>query len=117
MLAAVQVAPMPAKSCRNRLSTCWPCGECITSGWYWTPASLRARSSNAATGAPGLLATTSKPAGAAVTASPWLIHTGCVAGRPECSSPPATFSSVRPYSLVPVCATVPPSAWAMAWNP
>ena len=30
-------APMPANSCRNRLSTCWPCGVCITSGWYCTP--------------------------------------------------------------------------------
>ena len=36
----------------------------------------RARSSNAATGAPALTATTSNPAGASVTASPWLIHTG-----------------------------------------
>ena len=32
-------------------------------------------------GAPALLATTSKPSGAAVTASPWLIHTGCVSGQ------------------------------------
>ncbi len=31
--------------------------------------------------------TTSKPSGASVTASPWLIHTGWVAGRSECSSP------------------------------
>ena len=37
-----------------------------------------------------------------MTASPWLIHTGWVAGRSECSCPPETFSSVRPYSLVPV---------------
>lgn len=27
-------------------------------------------------------ATTSKPAGATVTASPWLIHTGWISGRP-----------------------------------
>ena len=25
-------APIPANSCRNRLSTCCPCGVCITSG-------------------------------------------------------------------------------------
>ncbi len=114
MLAAVQSAPSPAKSCRKRLSTCCPCGLCITSGWYCTPASRRARFSNPATAAPALLATTSNPSGAAVTASPWLIHTGWTLGKPECSSPPRTFSSVRPYSLVPVWATVPPSAWAMA---
>ena len=39
--------------------------------------------SNAATGAPALPATTSNPGGAAVTASPWLIHTGCSSGSPE----------------------------------
>ena len=117
MFAGVQVESMPANSCRNRLSTCWPCGVCITSGWYWTPASLRAGFSNPATGAPALLATTSKPSGAAVTASPWLIHTGWVSGRSECSCPPETFSSVRPYSLVPVWATVPPRVCAIAWNP
>ncbi len=114
MLAGVQAAPMPAKSCRKRLSTCWPCGVCMTSGWYCTPASRRARSSKAATGAPVLVATTSKPSGAEVTASPWLIHTGCLPGSPECSSPPRTSISVRPYSLVPVRATVPPRACAMA---
>ena len=32
MLAAVHVAPIPAKSCRNRLSTCWPCGVCMHLG-------------------------------------------------------------------------------------
>lgn len=56
---------------------------CITSGWYCTPARPLARFSNAATGAPELVATTSKPSGATVTASPWLIHTGWVVGRSE----------------------------------
>ncbi|CKT86859.1 Uncharacterised protein [Mycobacterium tuberculosis] len=32
MLAGVHWAPSPAKSCKNRLSTCCPCGVCITSG-------------------------------------------------------------------------------------
>ena len=32
MLAGVQAAPMPAKSCRKRLSTCWPCGVCMHLG-------------------------------------------------------------------------------------
>ncbi len=32
MLAGVHVASMPANSCRKRLSTCWPCGLCMTSG-------------------------------------------------------------------------------------
>ncbi|SHT66413.1 Uncharacterised protein [Mycobacteroides abscessus subsp. abscessus] len=117
ILAAVHADSIPANSCRKRLSTCCPCGECSTSGWYCTPASRRSRFSNAATGAPSLLATTVKPCGASVTASPWLIHTGCTSGRPSCRSPPATVSSVRPYSLVPVCATVPPSTCAMAWKP
>ena len=76
MLAGVHSAPSPAKSCRNRLSTCWPCGVCMTSGWYCTPARRRLRFSKPATAAPGLLATTSNPSGAAVTASPWLIQTG-----------------------------------------
>ena len=31
----------------------------------------------------GAGATTSKPSGAEVTASPWLIHTGCLSGRPD----------------------------------
>ena len=32
---------MPAISCRNRSSTCWPCASGSTSGWYCTPASRR----------------------------------------------------------------------------
>ena len=78
------------------------------------PGQAPVRFSKPATAAPALLATTSNPSGAAVTASPWLIQTGWTLGSPECSSPPVTFSSVRPYSLVPVWATVPPSACAMA---
>ena len=45
--AVVQLGRMPAMSCRNRRSTSWPCGECTTSGWYYTPASRRPVSSKA----------------------------------------------------------------------
>ncbi len=117
MDAIVHEGRRPAMSCRNRRSTSWPCGECATSGWYCTPASRRAVSSNAATGAPADPAVTVNPGGAAVTLSPCDIHTGCRAGRSACSTPPAAPSSVRPNSRVPVCATSPPSAWAIAWKP
>ena len=61
---------------------------------------------------------TVKPAGASLTASPWLIHTDCSTGR-SCSSRPGvvTVSGVPPYSRSPVRATVPPSDWAIAWKP
>ena len=98
-------------------STCWPCGEWPTSGWYCTPASRRSTSSNAATAARSDAAVTANPSGARTTESPWLIQTGCRAGSPSCSTPPSTRSSVRPYSRVPSCATSPPSASAMAWKP
>ena len=115
----VQPGAIPARSCRKRRSTCWPCGECPTSGWYCTPASRRSRSSNAATVARSDAAVTVKPSGARTTESPWLIHTGCRAGRPPCRDPAssATVSSVRPYSRVPSGATSPPSACAIAWKP
>ncbi len=116
-LAVVQFGRMPATSCRNRRSTSWPCGECTTSGWYCTPASRRPVSSKAATGEPADRAVTANPPGAAVTESPWLIHTGPRRGNSRCSVPPSVSSSVRPYSRVPVCSTVPPSASAIAWNP
>ena len=115
--AVVQLPGMPAISCRNRSSTCWPCGEWPTSGWYCTPASRRSGSSNAATAARSDAAVTANPSGARTTESPWLIQTGCRAGRPSWSTPPSTVSSVRPYSRVPSCATSPPSASAMAWKP
>ena len=82
-------------SCRNRRSTCWPCGECPTSGWYCTPASRRSRSSNAATAARSDAAVTVKPSGARTTESPWLIHTGCRAGRPSCRDPASSRRSAR----------------------
>ena len=74
-LPIVHVGAIPAISWRKCSSTAWPCAECSTSGWNWTPARRRSESSNAATGVPEVRATTSNPAGAWVTASPWLIHT------------------------------------------
>ena len=71
--------------------------------------------SNAATGAPAVEAVTSNPGGGSWTASLWLIHTGCWAGVPECSTPPSVVIVVRPNSRPPVLATTPPSAFAMAW--
>ena len=88
------VAPIPAKSCRNRLSTCWPCGECMTSGWYWTPGQPAGAILKGRYRAPALAATTSKPVGAAVTASPWLIHTGWV---------PVVLNAVRHQGLPDRC--------------
>ena len=114
-----QPVPIFATSRRKRRSTSWPCGEWPTSGWYCTPASRRSVSSNAATAARSDDAVTVKPGGALTTESPWLIHTGCLPGRPSCSVPgwSVTVSSVRPYSRVPSGATSPPSARAMAWKP
>ncbi len=101
------------------MSIAWPCAVCATSGWNCTPARRPATSSNAATGAPGEPAVTMNPSGAAVTLSPWLIQTGSVAGRSRSSTPASaeTASGVPPNSRCPVCATVPPSACAIAWNP
>ena len=72
----------------------------------------------AATGAPGVVACTVNPCGAFVTATPWLIHTFCVAGEPA-RMPVAslTVASVWPYSPKAARSTVPPSAYAIAWNP
>ena len=81
MLTIVQVGRQPAMSCRKCSSTCWPCSVCSTSGCHCTPASRRSMSSNAATGVPGSRRATSKPGGAAVTASPWDIQTVWSAGR------------------------------------
>ena len=90
----------------------------MTSGCHCTPNRRRARSSNAATGLPDDVASTSKPSGAACTASPWLIHTVCDAGLPDRTVPAdVTSTAVPPYSRWPVCATVPPSAAAIAWKP
>ena len=117
MLEAVQFCSRPATSVRKRVSTSWPCGECRTSGWYCTPASFLSTHSKAATGAPGVDAVTVKPSGASVTESPCDIHTGCSFGVSAWSTPPSTSILVRPYSLAPVSATLPPSVWVMIWNP
>ena len=118
MLTIVQVGRQPAPSMRKRLSTSWPCSLCSTSGWNCTPYSPRAVSSKAATGVCGVEAVTGKPSGASATASLCDIHTDCAPGRPENSTPGSTTASaVRPNSAVPVRATVPPSAAAMAWKP
>ena len=78
----------------------------------------RSRFSNAATGATSVVASTVKPSGAVSTESPWLIHTCCSLGLPANWVPAsATCAVVRPYSRTPVCATVPPSAAAIAWKP
>ncbi len=74
--------------------------------------------SNAAMGAPALDAVTVYPAGAADTESPCDIHTDSSPGSPANRAPgSATSNGVRPNSLRPVCATSPPSARAITWNP
>ena len=90
----------------------------MTSGCHWTPARPRSTDSKAATGVTDVAASTSKPDGAAVTESPWDIHTVCSGGISASSVPGAlTTTGVRPYSRAPEWATVPPSAWAISWNP
>ena len=78
-----------------------------------------AASSNAATGAPAVDAVTVKPAGAADTESPCDIQTDCSAGQvgeqgARLARPAAACGRTRSG---PVCATSPPSAWAIAWKP
>ena len=83
----------------------------MTSGWNCTPAIRRSTSSKAATGAPGVLASTSKPGGGTSTLSPCDIQTFCVSGRPFSRVPGAqTVNVVPPYSLPSVRATEPPKA-------
>ena len=62
---------------------------------------------------------TRMPSGAAVAASPWLIHTDCSAGWPlkSVESVSEIWAGVEPYSPRPVRSTVPPSAWTIAWKP
>ena len=119
----VQVGGMPARWCRNWAITCWPCGVCETSGWYWTPQIFRSVDSSAATGASAVVAVTENPSGGSVMAQKWLIQTSCSSGwsssrpGPPSSEPSVTVSEVRPYSpLLPV-ATTPPSCWAMSCAP
>ena len=82
---------------------------------------MRATSSMAATGAPGVEAVTANPSGATEIESKWLIHTCWVVGWPprNTTAPGAvTVISVRPYSPEPVLATMPPgSCWAISWAP
>ena len=98
-----------------------PFGVCATSGWYCTAQILRSTDSNAATGASGVDAVATNPAGGTVTASKWLIHTSCSAGMPSCSSEegpsPVRVRRVRPYSPRMPRPTVPPSCWAINWAP
>ena len=118
MLTIVQVGRQPAIWCRKCSSTFWPCWVCITSGCHCTPASCRSTSSNAATGVTVVEARTVKPAGAAVTESPWDIQTVCSAGISLSSVPGSTtLTPVRPYSRAPVWATSPPRPRAISWKP
>ena len=67
-----------------------------------------------------MVASVVNPSGAAVTESPWLIHTVCTSGVPSSRVPTAVsghVAVVAPYSRTPVRSTVPPRALAMTWNP
>jgi hypothetical protein len=67
---------------------------------------LASTSRRPATGAPVEVAVTVNPGGAALTASPWLIHTDCSTGSEPNSRPcVVTVSGVPPYSRSPVRAT------------
>ena len=65
-LALVQSGVRPATEYRKFSSAACPSGVCLTSGCHCTPAMRRAVSSNAATGAPSVEASTVKPSGACV---------------------------------------------------
>ena len=118
MLTIVQVGRQPAMWCRKCSSTFWPCSVCMTSGCHCTPASRRSTSSNAATGVTSVEASTVKPAGAAVTESPWDIQTVCSVGISVSRVPGSrTATWVRPYSRAPVWATSPPRPRAISWKP
>ena len=96
-----------------------PCGVWTTSGWYCTAQTLPVGDSNAATGASGVDAVATKPAGTSVTASKWLIHTSCCVGHAveQRATPPVRASRVRPYSPRMPRPTVPPSCCAISWAP
>ena len=66
-----------------------PNSECLTSGCHCSPNILRSLFSNAATGVEALLASTSNPAGAFDTESPWLIQVVWSSGWPARSVPPS----------------------------
>lgn len=118
MFTMVQVRRHPAAS-RKRRSTSVPWSVCSTSGWNWTPNRPRSGASTAATGVESVVEVVVKPSGAAVTESPCDIHTVWTPGRPpnRTLSPLPVRAWVRPNSLLPVSATVPPSSCTIAWNP
>ena len=80
----------------------------------------RSASLSTATGASGVDALATKPAGTSVMESAWLIHTsagpwgGQSANRGEVA---VRVSAVRPYSPRPVRDTVPPSCWVSSCAP
>ena len=96
-----------------------PCSVCMTSGWNCIPYRPSPAFSAAATGVPGVLAVTVKPAGATVQVSRCDIQTCWAPGRPASNAPPGplTASAVAPYSPAPVLATSPPRSRTMSWNP
>ena len=118
METCVHAGRQPHTSIRKWSKTSPPRSVCTTSGWNCSPKRRRSGSCMAATGPPGLVAVAAKPAGTAVMASPWLIHTFEVAGQSgHRGEVPVSDSSVRPYSPCPVRDTVPPSCRAMSWAP
>ena len=67
---------------------------------------------------PEVEASTAKSGGAAVTESPWDIHTVCSTGSSASRVPGRlTETEVRPYSRAPVSATCPPIPCAISWKP
>ena len=114
----VQFGRQPHTSSRKRSKISEPRSVCTTSGWNCTPKMRRSASCRAATGAPGLVAVATKPAGGSVMASPWLIQTCEVAGQSTHSGEaPVSERLVRPYSPWPVRDTVPPSCSASSCAP
>ena len=108
----------PHTSIRKWSNTSPPRSVCTTSGWNCKPKSPRAASCMAATGAPGDVAVATNPAGTAVMASPWLIHTEEDTGQSGHRGDEAVSDSVvRPYSPCPVRDTVPPSWRAISCAP
>ena len=83
------------------------------------PVDVALASLRAATGASGVEALATKPAGTSVIASAWLIHTSAALGGPvdEQRGRAVRVRAVRPYSPRPVRATSPPSCWVSSWAP
>ena len=119
MPAEVHVGAMPAMLVQEPLQHPLPVRVCATSGWNCTPARRSATSSNAATGARSLLRGHGEPVGrdrhAVAVAHPDRLLRPAVAEQLAAARRPV--SAVPPNSRWPVCATSPPSARAIAWNP